>query len=92
MTYFSVRFHSYIRKIVEEGITAKEFLPVNPGYTFWIIRGVVQLGIEDQLKYDTARIAGDGLQKIIDLILDKFLRPFPKWRDKTPRIEVKETE
>ena len=75
MTYFHVRFHGYIRKIVEEGITAKEFLPVNPGYVTWIIRGVVQLGIEDQLKYDTARIAGDGLQKIIDLILDKFLSP-----------------
>lgn len=75
ITYFHIRFHGYIRKIVEEGIKTKEFLPVNPGSVAWIIRGTVQLAIEDQIKYDTVRIDRAGLQRILDLILDRFLSP-----------------
>jgi TetR/AcrR family transcriptional regulator len=80
ITYFHVRFHGYIRKIVEEGIKSKEFLPVNPGSIAWIIRGTVQLAIEDQIKYDTVRIDREGLQRILDLILGRFLSPLKSTR------------
>jgi TetR/AcrR family transcriptional regulator len=75
ITAFHVKFHGYIRKIVEDGIKSKEFLPVNPGSIAWVIRGTVQLAIEDQIKYDTVRIDREGLQRILDLILDRFLSP-----------------
>ena len=82
ITYFHVRFHGYIRKIVEEGINSGEFLPVNPGSVAWIIRGTVQLAIEDQIKYDTVRIDRKGLQRILDLILERFLSSPGKSRKK----------
>jgi TetR/AcrR family transcriptional regulator len=77
ITTFHIKFHGYIRKIVEDGIKSKEFLPVNPGSVAWIIRGTVQLAIEDQIKYDTVRIDREGLQRILDLIVDRFLRSPP---------------
>lgn len=80
ITTFHVKFHGYIRKIVEDGIKSKEFPPVNPGSIAWIIRGTVQLAIEDQIKYDTVRIDREGLQRILDLILDRFLSPPQKTR------------
>jgi len=40
-----------------------------------VIRGVVQLAMEEQIKEDREIIDRQGLQKILDMILDRFERP-----------------
>ena len=41
----------------------------------WVIRGVVQLAMEEQIKDDREKIDRQGLQRILDLILCRFERP-----------------
>lgn len=72
---YHVKFHAAIKKIIEEGIASKEFQPGNPGHMTWIIRGVVQLAMEEQIKDDREKIDRQGLQRILDLIIDRFERP-----------------
>ncbi|MEE9912361.1 MAG: TetR/AcrR family transcriptional regulator [Deltaproteobacteria bacterium] len=72
---YHVKFHAAIKKIIEEGIAAKEFQSGNPGHMTWVIRGVVQLAMEEQIKDDREKIDRQGLQKILDLILARFERP-----------------
>jgi len=72
---YHVKFHAAIKKIIEEGIAAKEFEPGNPGHMTWVIRGVVQLAMEEQIKDDREKIDRQGLQKILDLILERFEGP-----------------
>jgi len=72
---YHVKFHVAIKKIIEKGIASKEFQPGNPGNMTWIIRGVVQLAMEEQIKDDREKIDRLGLQRILDLILDRFERP-----------------
>ena len=71
---YHVKFHAAIRKIIEEGIASKEFQPGNAGHITWVIRGVVQLSIEEQIKDDRKKIDQQGLQRILDFILDRFER------------------
>ena len=73
--YYHVRFHGAIRKVIEEGIASQEFSAGNPGAMTWIIRGVVQLAMEEQLKDDRGKIDEKGLQCLLGLILDRFERP-----------------
>jgi TetR/AcrR family transcriptional regulator len=72
---YHVKFHAAIKKIIEEGIASKEFQPGSPGHTTWMIRGVVQLAMEEQIKDDREKIDRQGLQRIMDLILERFERP-----------------
>jgi AcrR family transcriptional regulator len=72
---YHVKFHAAIKKIIEEGIASKEFQPGNPGHMTWVIRGVVQLAMEEQIKDDREKIDRQGLQRILDLILCRFERP-----------------
>lgn len=72
---YHVKFHAAIKKIIEEGIASKEFQPGNPGHMTWVIRGVVQLAMEEQIKDDREKIDVQGLQKIIDLVLERLERP-----------------
>jgi AcrR family transcriptional regulator len=72
---YHVKFHAAIKKIIKEGIASKEFQPGNPGHMTWIIRGVVQLAMEEQIKDDREKIDRQGLQRILDLILDRLERP-----------------
>ena len=72
---YHVKFHAAIKKIIEEGIAAKEFRPGNPGHMTWVIRGVVQLAMEEQIKDDREKIDRRGLQRILDLILERMERP-----------------
>ena len=72
---YHVKFHAAIKKIIEEGIAAGEFQPGNTGHMTWAIRGVVQLAMEEQIKDDREKMDRQGLQKILDLILDRF-----EWR------------
>lgn len=72
---YHVKFHAAIKKIIEEGITSKEFQSGNPGHMTWVVRGVVQLAMEEQIKDDREKIDRLGLQKILDLILERFERP-----------------
>jgi TetR/AcrR family transcriptional regulator len=72
---YHVKFHGAIKKIIEEGIATKEFQPGNPGYMTWLIRGAVQLAMEEQIKDDREKIDRQGLQRILDFILDRFERP-----------------
>ena len=45
----------------------------------WVIRGLVQLAMEEQIKDDREKIDRKGLQMILDLVLDRFERlPCPK--------------
>ena len=69
---YHVKLHAAIKKIIEEGIAANEFRPGNPGHMTWIIRGVLQLAMEEQIKDDREKIDRQGLQRILDLILDRF--------------------
>jgi hypothetical protein len=41
----------------------------------WVIRGVVQLAMEEQIKEDRKIIDRQGLQKTLDMLLDRFERP-----------------
>lgn len=72
---YHVKFHAAIRKIIEEGIASREFQPGNPGNMTWVIRGVVQLAMEEQIKDDREKIDRSGLQKILDLIVERYERP-----------------
>jgi TetR/AcrR family transcriptional regulator len=72
---YHVKFHGAIKKIIEEGITSQEFQPGSPGHMTWMIRGVVQLAMEEQINDDREKIDRPGLQKILDLILDRLERP-----------------
>ncbi len=72
---YHVKFHAAIKKIIAEGISAKEFQPGNPGHMTWVIRGVVQLAMEEQIKDDQKKIDRVGLQKILDLILEHLEQP-----------------
>jgi AcrR family transcriptional regulator len=72
---YHVKFHAAIKKIIEEGIAAREFQPGNSGYMTRVIRGVVQLAMEEQIKDDREKIDRPGLQRILDLILERLERP-----------------
>ncbi|PKN19760.1 MAG: TetR/AcrR family transcriptional regulator [Deltaproteobacteria bacterium HGW-Deltaproteobacteria-6] len=72
---YHVKFHAAIKKIIEDGIASKEFQPGNTGHMTWVVRGVVQLAMEEQIKDDREKIDRPGVQKILDLILDRFERP-----------------
>ncbi|MBP7341229.1 MAG: TetR/AcrR family transcriptional regulator [Smithellaceae bacterium] len=72
---YHVKFHAAIKRILEEGIASGEFQPGNAGHMTWMIRGVVQLAMEEQIKEDREKIDRAGLQKILDLILDRLARP-----------------
>ncbi len=71
---YHVKFHAAIKKIIGDGIVSGEFQPGNPGHMTWVIRGVVQLAMEEQIKEDREKIDRQSLQKILDLILDRFER------------------
>jgi AcrR family transcriptional regulator len=72
---YHVKFHATIKKIIEEGIASKEFRPGNAGHMTWVIRGIVQLAMEEQIKDDREKIDRSGLQRILDLIVDRLERP-----------------
>lgn len=72
---YHVKFHAAIRKIFEDGIKSGEFQSGNAGHMTWVIRGVVQLAMEEQIKDDREKIDSAGLQKILDLILDRLEKP-----------------
>jgi AcrR family transcriptional regulator len=72
---YHVKFHAAIKKIIEDGIAAGEFQPGNTGHMTWMIRGVVQLAMEEQIKDDREKIDQQGLQNILDMILDRLKRP-----------------
>jgi AcrR family transcriptional regulator len=74
---YHVKFHSSIKSILEEGIAAGEFAPGNTGNMTWVIRGVVQLAMEEQIKDDRQKIDTPGLQRILDGILDRLTVPIP---------------
>ncbi|MDD5168931.1 MAG: TetR/AcrR family transcriptional regulator [Syntrophales bacterium] len=73
--YYHVKFHGAIRRIIEEGIASREVQPGNAGTMTWIIRGAVQLAMEEQIKDDREKIDRKDLQQILDFILDRFERP-----------------
>ncbi len=72
---YHVKIHAAIKKVIEEGIASKEFQSGNPGYITWVIRGVVQLAMEEQIKDDREKIDRPRLQRILDIILDRLERP-----------------
>jgi AcrR family transcriptional regulator len=72
---YHVKFHAAIKKILEDGIASGEFQPGNTGHMTLIIRGVVQLAMEEYINDDREKIDQASLQKILDLILDRLERP-----------------
>jgi len=66
------KFHAAIKRILDEGIAAGEIQPGNSGHMSLIVRGVVQLAMEEQIKNDREKIDRTGIQKILDLILDRL--------------------
>jgi len=80
---YHVKFHAAIKKIIEDGITSGEFQPGNPGHMTWVIRGLVQLAMEEQIKDDREKIDRSGVQRILDLVMDRFERlPLEKNKNK----------
>lgn len=73
--YYHVKFHGAIKTIIEDGIASKEFQPGTPSTMTWIVRGAVQLAMEEQIKDDREKIDREGLQRILDFTLDRFERP-----------------
>jgi len=69
---YHVKSHAAIRKIIEDGIASKEFQSGDAGHMTLAIRGVLQLAMEENIKDDRKKIDRQGLQKILDLILDRF--------------------
>jgi len=69
---YHVKFHAAIKKILDEGIASGEIQSGNSGHMTLIIRGVVQLAMEEQIKDDREKIDRSGIQKILDLILDRL--------------------
>ena len=80
---YHAKFHAAIKKIIEEGIASGEFKPGNSGYMTWVIRGVVQLAMEEQIKGERKIIERQTLQKILDLILDLFRQPHGKSKERS---------
>jgi len=78
---YHAKFHAAIKKIIEEGIASGEFKPGNSGYMTWVIRGVVQLAMEEQIKGDRKIIERQTLQRVLDLILDLFQQPNGKSKE-----------
>lgn len=78
---YHAKFHAAIKKIIEEGIASGEFQPGNSGYMTWVIRGVVQLAMEEQIKGDRKIIERQTLQRVLDLILDLFQQPNGKSKE-----------
>jgi AcrR family transcriptional regulator len=74
---YHVKFHTSIKQIFERGIASGEFAPGNTGNMTWVIRGVVQLAMEEQIKEDRQKIDTPGLQRIIDGILRRLAKPVP---------------
>ena len=72
---YHVKFHAAIKKILDEGIASGEIQSGNSGHMTLIIRGVVQLAMEEQIKNDREKIDRTGIQKILDLILDRLEKP-----------------
>ena len=72
---YHAKFHAAIKKIIEEGIASGEFQTGNSGYMAWVIRGVVQLAMEEQIKEDRKIIDRQVLQRVLNLILDLFQQP-----------------
>ena len=73
--YYHVKIHGTIRSIIEAGIRDQEFQPGNPKAMTWVLRGAVQLAMEEQIKEDRERIDMKGMEEILDFILDRFERP-----------------
>ncbi len=72
---YHVKFHAAIKKIIEEGIASGEFRRGNSGQMTWVIRGMVQLAMEEQIKEDRKIIDRQTLQRVLDLMLDLFKQP-----------------
>jgi len=72
---YHVKIHAAIKTVIEEGIASREFQPGNSGYITWVIRGVVQLAMEEQIKDDREKIDRPRLQRILDIILDRLEQP-----------------
>ncbi|MDD4357118.1 MAG: TetR/AcrR family transcriptional regulator [Smithellaceae bacterium] len=72
---YHAKFHAAIKKIIEEGISSGEFQTGNPGHMTLVIRGVVQLAMEEQIKEDRKIMDRQVLQRVLDLILELFKQP-----------------
>lgn len=72
---YHVKFHAAIKNIIDEGIDSGEFQPGNSAYMTWMIRGIVQLAMEEQLRDNRPKIDRTGLQKMIDFMRDLLSRP-----------------
>jgi TetR/AcrR family transcriptional regulator len=58
-----------VRKIVEQGVSSGEFAPVDAGDTMWIIIGVLNVAMEEQLCREKPGIDRMGLVRMLTLVL-----------------------
>jgi TetR/AcrR family transcriptional regulator len=64
------RYHDLIARSLEEGIDGGEFRQVSAGDIAWIIMGIMEIAIEDQICCQTSRIDHDTLIRLLDLVFD----------------------
>jgi TetR/AcrR family transcriptional regulator len=67
------RYHDLIARFLEEGISKKEFLPINAGDMAWISLGTMEIAIEDQISSQTSRIDRETLRRLLALIFDGMM-------------------
>jgi TetR/AcrR family transcriptional regulator len=64
------RYHALITRLLEEGIERGEFRPGNAGDMAWIVLGVMEIAIEDQICGQASRIDGKVLRRLLKMVFD----------------------
>lgn len=83
---FMARFHNVLIRIFKEGIKSGEFKNGDASDMAWVVRGVMRVVIDDQIRKENRSIDKRMLSKLMDLVLDGFANP-PQ--NKKPRGETK---
>ncbi len=63
------KLQAKVRKLVEQGVSSGEFAPVDAGDTMWIIIGVLNVAMEEQLCREKPGIDLMGLVRMLTLVL-----------------------
>jgi len=66
------KLHEIIAALVQAGVANGELRPENPLEMAWVILGTLNVALEEQLCQHAPRLDGQGLQRLLTLILRSF--------------------
>ncbi len=66
---YHIKLQGKVRELVEQGISAGEFGAVDAGDAMWIIIGVLNVAMEEQLCREKPGIDRSGLARMLDIVL-----------------------